>query len=87
MLSHINVGTGQDVTILELAQLVAKVTGFQGQIVTDPSKPDGAPRKLMDVSRLDRMGWTADIALGKGVAQTYAGYLEQLDKGAAVRAK
>jgi len=87
MLSHINVGTGQDVTILELAQLVAKVTGFQGQIVTDPSKPDGAPRKLMDVSRLARMGWTADIALADGVAQTYAWYLEQLDKGAAVRAK
>jgi len=87
MLSHINVGTGQDVTILELAQLVAKVTGFEGKIVTDPSKPDGAPRKLMDVSRLARMGWTANIALTEGVAQTYAWYLDQLSKGAAVRAK
>ena len=56
MLSHINVGTGQDVTILELAQLVAQVTGFQGKIVTDPGKPDGAPRKLMDVSRLAARG-------------------------------
>ena len=87
MLSHINVGTGQDVTILELAQLVAKVTGFQGRIVTDPAKPDGAPRKLMDVSRLARMGWTAQIALEDGVAQTYAWYLAQLDAGAMVRAK
>ena len=87
MLSHINVGTGQDVTILELAQLVAKVTGFEGKIVTDPSKPDGAPRKLMDVSRLARMGWTANIALTEGVAQTYVWYLDQLNKGAAVRAK
>jgi nucleoside-diphosphate-sugar epimerase len=87
MLSHINVGTGQDVTILELAQMVAKVTGFEGKIVTDPSKPDGAPRKLMDVSRLARMGWIANIALTEGVAQTYVWYLDQLNKGAAVRAK
>lgn len=87
MLSHINVGTGQDVTILELAQLVARVTGFAGRITTDPGKPDGAPRKLMDVSRLARMGWTAQIALADGVAQTYAWYLEQLDVGAAMRAK
>ncbi|SHF79424.1 GDP-L-fucose synthase [Loktanella atrilutea] len=87
MLSHINVGTGQDVTILELAQLVARVTGFAGRIVTDPGKPDGAPRKLMDVSRLARMGWTAGIELEEGVAQTYAWYLDQLDKGAAVRTK
>ena len=87
MLSHINVGTGRDVTILELAQLVAKVTGFQGRIVTDPTKPDGAPRKLMDVSRLARMGWSAGIALPDGVAQTYAWYLDQLDSGTAVRAR
>ncbi|MBU2361081.1 MAG: NAD-dependent epimerase/dehydratase family protein, partial [Alphaproteobacteria bacterium] len=87
MLSHINVGTGHDVTILELAQLVARVTGFEGQITTDPTKPDGAPRKLMDVQRLARMGWTAEIALADGVAQTYAWYLAQLDSGAAVRAK
>ena len=87
MLSHINVGTGRDVTILELAQLVAKVTSFKGRIVTDPGKPDGAPRKLMDVSRLARMGWSAGIALPDGVAQTYAWYLDQLDSGTAVRAR
>ncbi|MBS1301762.1 GDP-L-fucose synthase [Loktanella sp. SALINAS62] len=87
MLSHINVGTGQDVTILELAQMVAAAVGYQGAILTDPSRPNGAPRKLMDVSRLARMGWTARIGLAEGIAQTYAWYLDQLDAGTAVRAK
>ena len=59
MLSHINVGTGTDVSIRELAGMVAEVTGFSGHIETDPSKPDGTPRKLMDVSRLAAMGWRA----------------------------
>ena len=77
MLSHINVGTGTDVTILELAQLVARVTGYEGRIATDPSKPDGTPRKLMDVSRLDRLGWRAAIPLEEGVAETYAWFLAQ----------
>jgi nucleoside-diphosphate-sugar epimerase len=77
MLSHINVGTGTDVTILELAQIVADVTGFQGEIKTDPSKPDGTMRKLMDVSRLARMGWTARIGLRDGIAETYRWFLEQ----------
>jgi GDP-L-fucose synthase len=87
MLSHVNVGTGTDVSILELAQLVARVTGFAGRIATDPTKPDGAPRKLMDVSRLSRLGWTAQVALEDGVAQTHAWYLDQLAAGAAVRAR
>ena len=87
MLSHINVGTGTDVSILEVAQILADVTGFTGKITCDSSKPDGTMRKLMDVSRLDRMGWTAQIALRDGLAQTYAWYLEQLASGAAVRAK
>ncbi|KQI67153.1 GDP-fucose synthetase [Loktanella sp. 3ANDIMAR09] len=87
MLSHINVGTGVDVTILELARMVAAAVGYTGDILTDPSRPDGAPRKLMDVSRLARMGWTADIALADGIAQTYDWYLQQVDAGAAVRAK
>ncbi len=76
MLSHINVGSGTDVTILELAHLVAKVTGFQGRITTDPSKPDGTPRKLMDVSRLAQMGWRARIGLEAGVSDTYKWFLE-----------
>lgn len=71
MLSHINVGTGDDVTISELARIIADVTGFAGRIAFDPSKPDGTPRKLMDVSRLSRMGWTARTSLRDGVADTY----------------
>lgn len=75
MLSHINVGTGTDVSILELAQLVASVTGFTGRILTDPTKPDGTMRKLMDVSRLAQMGWRARIQLADGVAETYRWFL------------
>lgn len=75
MLSHINVGCGSDVSILELAQLVADVVGFAGRIATDPSKPDGTARKLMDVSRLDQMGWRARIGLEDGVAETYQWFL------------
>lgn len=71
MLSHINVGTGRDVTIGELAHMVAEVTGFSGRIEFDASKPDGTMRKLMDVTRLSRMGWTARIDLGEGLKQTY----------------
>jgi len=76
MLSHINVGTGRDVSILELAQMVARVTGFAGRIETDPSKPDGPMRKLMDVSRLTGMGWRAQVALEAGIAETYRWFLE-----------
>lgn len=77
MLSHINVGCGTDVSILDLAQLVARVTGFEGEIVTDPPKPDGTPRKLMDVSRLKRLGWQAQIDLEAGVQGTYDWFLQQ----------
>jgi nucleoside-diphosphate-sugar epimerase len=76
MLSHINVGVGEDISILELARLVAEVTGFTGQIVTDPSKPDGAPRKLLDVSRITSMGWRARIGLREGIKSTYRWYLD-----------
>ncbi|WP_439525447.1 GDP-L-fucose synthase [Roseovarius mucosus] len=77
MLSHINVGSGTDISILELAQMVAEVTGFQGKITTDPSKPDGTMRKLMDVSRLATMGWRARIDLREGVEDAYRWYLAQ----------
>lgn len=77
MLSHINVGSGKDVSILELAQMVADVTGFQGRITTDPNKPDGTMRKLMDVSRLANMGWQAKIDLKAGLTETYRWYLAQ----------
>ncbi|MDA8689407.1 GDP-L-fucose synthase [Paracoccaceae bacterium] len=76
MLSHINVGTGVDISILELAKLVAKVTGFNGQISTDSTKPDGTTRKLMDVGRLNEMGWSARIKLEQGLANTYEWYFD-----------
>lgn len=76
MLSHINVGSGTDVSIRELAEMVAEVTGFRGRLVQDTSKPDGTPRKLMDVSRLSAMGWRAKIGLRDGIEATYRWYLE-----------
>lgn len=79
MLSHINVGTGTDISIMELAQMVAKVTGFQGRITNDPSKPDGTLRKMMDVSRLGNMGWHASIGLEQGLQQTYQWFLDNQD--------
>lgn len=77
MLSHINVGSGTDVTILDLARTVARAVGYEGRITTDPSKPDGTMRKLMDVSRLRDMGWQARIGLEEGIAGTYAWFLDQ----------
>ena len=75
MLSHINVGTGQDISIADLARLMAQVTGFAGDIRFDTSKPDGTLRKLLDVSRLSALGWRASIALAEGLASTFAWYL------------
>jgi GDP-L-fucose synthase len=71
MLSHINVGSGVDCTIRELAETMAKVTGFNGRLVFDSSKPDGTPRKLMDVSRLKSLGWQSSISLEDGLRDTY----------------
>ena len=79
MLSHINVGSGRDVSILELAQMIAKVTGFGGEIRFDLSKPDGTMRKLLDISRLSAMGWTAGIGLEDGLAETYRWFLDHQD--------
>ena len=76
MLSHINVGTGVDCTIKELTETVAKVVGFQGEIVWDTSKPDGTPRKLMDVSRLKALGWQANIGLEDGLRDAYQWFLD-----------
>ena len=76
MLSHINVGTGVDCTIRELAQTLAKVVGFKGRVVFDATKPDGTPRKLLDVSRLHQLGWYHEISLEAGLASTYQWFLE-----------
>jgi GDP-L-fucose synthase len=74
MQSHINVGYGADVTISELAQTIAKATGFTGEILFDTTKPDGTPRKLMDSSRLSALGWTASIDLERGISETVADF-------------
>ncbi|MFV1994021.1 MAG: GDP-L-fucose synthase family protein [Verrucomicrobiales bacterium] len=77
----INVGTGVDVSILELAQLVAGIVGFEGRITPDPAKPDGTPRKLMDVSRLTAAGWSARIGLEQGLRRTYDDFLREMAGG------
>lgn len=74
---HINVGCGQDLTIMEAARLMARVVGFNGEILTDPQKPDGTPRKVLDCSRLTALGWTPAISLEQGLKETYAWFLEQ----------
>lgn len=76
MLSHVNVGTGVDCTIRELAETMKRVVGFEGELVFDANKPDGAPRKLMDVSRLESLGWKATISLDNGLQRTYQWFLQ-----------
>lgn len=71
----VNVGSGDEVTILELARLIGEVVGFKGKIVTDPSRPDGAPRKLADISRITSTGWRPQISLRHGLVQTYQDFL------------
>ncbi len=79
MMSHINVGTGIDCTIRELAETMKAVVGFEGELVFDSSKPDGTPRKLMDVSRLNDMGWCSSIPLKDGLANTYDWFLDNVN--------
>jgi GDP-L-fucose synthase len=76
MHSHINVGTGEDVTIAELARLVGEVVGYRGRIAFDPGKPDGTPRKLLDVSKLKSLGWQARTPLAEGLRRAYAAFAE-----------
>lgn len=73
---HINVGSGEDIAIIELARLVMEVLGYDGEVVTDPSKPDGTPRKLMDNGRLAALGWSPRVGLREGIARGYAAFLE-----------
>lgn len=75
-LSHINVGTGVDCTIREMTETMAKVAGFEGKIIFDDTKPDGAPRKLMDVSRLAQLGWEYTVSLEEGLTNTYQWFIE-----------
>jgi GDP-L-fucose synthase len=79
--SHINVGTGKDITIRELAELIAEVVGFTGEIELDTKKPDGAPRKLLDVTKLNNLGWKATIDLKEGLLSTYEWFVENYPSG------
>ncbi|UTW02463.1 GDP-L-fucose synthase [Amphritea atlantica] len=79
MLSHLNVGTGEDCTIAEMALTMAEVVGFEGEVVFDSTKPDGTPRKLMDVSKLNALGWKYSISLKDGLAMTYEWFLQHQD--------
>ena len=77
----INVGTGVDISIIELAHKIAEVVGFQGEIITDVTRPDGTPVKCSDVSRLTATGWKASISLAEGLRQTYASFLSEVTQG------
>lgn len=72
----VNIGCGQDYTIMELTQLIGKIIGFEGKILTDPSKPDGTPRRVLDVSKLTNLGWKSKIAIEDGIRTTYEWYLK-----------
>ncbi len=79
--SHVNVGCGEDMSILDLARLIASVVGFEGEISRDDSKPDGTPRKLLDTSRLTQMGWRPSISLPDGIASTYQWFVSHFPGG------
>jgi GDP-L-fucose synthase len=78
----VNVGTGSDITILNLAKLIAKTVGYAGEILTDPSKPDGTPKKLLDISLMESTGWSPKIPFGTGLAEAYQDFLATLESGA-----
>ncbi len=75
----VNIGTGEDVSIRELAEQIKSLTGFAGEITFNASQPDGTPRKLLDVSRLHNLGWTHRTSLAEGLEKTYTAYLEQIE--------
>jgi GDP-L-fucose synthase len=80
MLSHINIGTGKDITIKEMAETMKEVVGFEGELTFDTTKPDGAPRKLIDVTKLENMGWEYSVDLKDGLSKTYDWYLSEVVK-------
>jgi GDP-L-fucose synthase len=82
---HLNIGTGEDLTIKELAELVAQLSGFTGEIAWDATKPDGTPRKVLDVSKAKSLGWAPQISLRDGIASTIAWYKDATAKGEARR--
>jgi GDP-L-fucose synthase len=82
---HLNIGTGEDLTIKELAELVAELAGFKGEIAWDSSKPDGTPRKVLDVSKAKSLGWSPKISLRDGIASTISWYRSATANGEARR--
>jgi len=85
MLSHVNVGQGQDCTIRELAELIRKTVGYSGDIIFDPNKPDGTPRKLLDVSKASQLGWTPNHSLEEGLRLTYDWFVATQERQLALR--
>jgi GDP-L-fucose synthase len=77
---HLNIGTGEDISISELASMIAEIVGWRGEITYDTSMPDGTPRKLLDVSRLQSLGWRPSISLAEGIKATYAWFVDNLDR-------
>ena len=76
----INVGTGEDVSIRELAELICEIVGFEGELTWDANKPDGTPQKLLDISKIRRLGWSPSISLRQGIAQTYEWFLKNEER-------
>ena len=77
----VNVGSGDEISIDDLARLIRRTVGYRGEILHDTAKPDGAPRRLLDISLLKRLGWRRKIALPAGLAKTYQSYLQELKTG------
>ena len=75
-LDHVNVGTGEDISIAEVARLVVRAVGFEGELNFDTSKPDGTPRKLLDVSRLEALGWRASTSIEDGIGKSYEWFIK-----------
>jgi GDP-L-fucose synthase len=78
---HVNIGTGVDVSIKEVAQTIKEIVGYEGEIIFDISKPDGAPRKLLDVSKINTLGWKATTTLQDGIKKTYEDFLKEKSEG------
>ena len=78
-ISHINIGSGKDITVDNLAKLIAEIVGFKGKIIHDATKPDGTPRKLMDVSRINKLGWKYKTDLRDGLIKTYRWFKQNLE--------
>jgi nucleoside-diphosphate-sugar epimerase len=85
MQSHVNVGSGEDIAIADLAKVLARVTGYSGEILFDHSKPDGTPIRLLDVTLINSLGWKSKINLERGIEDTYAWYMDRTKNAFGIR--